>query len=66
MERVRDKTMTRGILLFAFNTPNVNYVEMAVETSKRSNHFLNLPVTVISFSTNLSKRPIRGLDASIK
>jgi hypothetical protein len=48
MERVRDKTMTRGILLFAFNTPNVNYVEMAVETTKRSNYFLNLPVTLIT------------------
>ena len=51
--------MTRGILLFAFNTPNVNYVEMAVETAKRSNHFLNLPVTLITDNVSAKFRTNR-------
>lgn len=40
--------MNRGALLFAFNTDTVDYFSMAVYTAKRINHFLNLPVTVIT------------------
>ena len=36
--------MTKGALLFAFNSPKYNYYEMAVATAKRINHFLDLPV----------------------
>jgi hypothetical protein len=42
--------MSRGALLFAFNTDTVDYFSMAVYTAKRINHFLNLPVTVITDS----------------
>lgn len=45
--------MTRGVLLFAFNSPNYNYVRMAEFTAKRANHFLNLPVTLITDHASL-------------
>jgi hypothetical protein len=40
--------MSRGVLLFAFNSPKFNYYEMAVATAKRVNHFLGLPVTIVT------------------
>ena len=40
--------MSRGVLLFAFNNPKFNYYEMAVYTAKRANHFLGLPVTIVT------------------
>lgn len=40
--------MNRGALLFAFNSPKYNYYSMAVATAKRINHFLGLPVTVVT------------------
>ena len=40
--------MTRGALLFAFNTPKYNYYSMAVYTAKRINYFLDLPVTIVT------------------
>ena len=40
--------MTRGILLFAFNSPEYNYYKMAEFTAKRVNHFLNLPVSIVT------------------
>jgi len=38
----------KGVLLFAFNTDDVDYVKMAHLTSKKVNHFLNLPCTLIT------------------
>ena len=40
--------MSRGVLLFAFNNEKFNYYEMAMATAKRANHFLGLPVTVVT------------------
>lgn len=40
--------MTRGVILFAFNSPMYNYYDMAYHTAKRVGHFLNLPVTLVS------------------
>ena len=45
--------MSKGALLFAFNSPKYNYYQMAVATAKRINHFLNLPVTVITDETSI-------------
>jgi hypothetical protein len=45
--------MSKGVLLFAFNIENVNYYEMAVSCAKRVNHFLNLPVTLITNEQSL-------------
>lgn len=40
--------MTRGVILFAFNSPKYNYYEMALHTKKRVEHFLDLPVTLVT------------------
>ncbi len=44
--------MSKGVLLFAFNS-KFNYYDMAVATAKRANHFLNLPVTLVTDSASL-------------
>jgi hypothetical protein len=45
--------MSKGALLFAFNSPKYNYYEMAVATAKRINHFLDLPVTIVTDKRSL-------------
>lgn len=47
--------MKRGAILFAFNSPKYNYYTMAEHTAKRINHFLNLPVTVVTDKDSLPK-----------
>jgi len=54
--------MTRGVLLFAFNTEKVNYYEMAVITAKRANKFLNLPVTLVTDSDSLPVKQLYTFD----
>jgi len=57
MVGIREQTiMSKGALLFAFNNPKFNYYEMAVATAKRINHFLNLPVTIV---TNAESLPVK-------
>ena len=46
--------MTRGVILFAFNSPEYDYYKMAEFTAKRINHFLNLPVTLVTDTASLS------------
>ncbi len=53
MERVRKQKMTRGVILFAFNSPKYNYYEMAKYTARRVNHFLKLPVTIVTDEDSL-------------
>ena len=38
----------KGVLLFAFNNEKIDYYEMAIATAKRANHFLDLPVSVVT------------------
>lgn len=45
--------MTKGAVLFAFNTEEVNYFRQAEITAKRINYFLDLPVTVITNEDSL-------------
>lgn len=46
----------KGVLLFAFNNDIVDYYNMAIETAKRVNYFLNLPVSVVTdSSTNINE-----------
>lgn len=48
--------MTRGALLFAFNTETVDYYSMAIATAKRIKHFLGLETSVITDrNTNLAQ-----------
>jgi len=57
--------MSKGVLLFAFNTEQVNYYDMAVATSKRVNHFLNLPVTLVTDEWSVPKNPTYTFDNTI-
>jgi hypothetical protein len=49
--------MNRGALLFAFNSPKYDYYKMAVATAKRINHFLKLPVTVVTDEKSVPDLP---------
>ena len=40
--------MNRGAVLFAFNSPSFDYFNVAKIAARRINHFLNLPVTIIT------------------
>jgi acetyltransferase-like isoleucine patch superfamily enzyme len=39
---------SRGVLVFAFNTERIDYVEIAVRCARLAKHTLNLPVTLIT------------------
>lgn len=54
--------MKRGVLLFAFNSSTYNYYEMAEFTAKRVNHFLNLPVTLVTDENSLPEIPKFNFD----
>ena len=45
--------MSKGVLLFAFNNGTINYYDMAIATAKRVNHFLGLPVSVVTDANSL-------------
>ena len=66
MARTRSKKITRGVVLFAFNSPSYNYYDMAVYTAKRANHFLNLPVTLITDNDSVPKKSKYKFDKVIK
>lgn len=57
--------MSKGVLLFAFNSPKFNYYEMAVATAKRINHFLNLPVTIVTDQKSLPITQTYNFDKTI-
>jgi hypothetical protein len=48
--------MSRGALLFAFNSPKFNYYDMAVATAKRINYFLDIPVTIVTDTDSVPKK----------
>lgn len=53
----------KGVLLFAFNTDDVDYIKMAHITAQRVNYFLDLPCTLITDSeTNYKFDQIIYLD----
>jgi hypothetical protein len=39
---------SKGVLLFAFNTDTVDYVNIALQSTRLIHHYLNLPVTVVT------------------
>jgi hypothetical protein len=65
MGRTREKTMSRGALLFAFNSPRYNYYAMAEYTAKRINHFLGLPVTIVTDESSIPNNPNYKFDNTI-
>ena len=54
--------MSKGVLLFAFNSPKFNYYDMAVATAKRINHFLGLPVTIVTDRDSLPDKESNVFD----
>lgn len=54
--------MSKGVVLFAFNNETVNYYDTAVYCAKRIQHFLNLPVTLITDEKSLPDTPTTLFD----
>ena len=48
MERTRKQKISRGVVLFAFNSSKYNYVEMAEYCARRTKSFLGLPTTIVT------------------
>jgi len=48
MARTRKQEISRGVVLFAFNSSKYNYVEMAEYCARRVKSFLDLPTTIIT------------------
>ncbi len=46
--------MSRGAIVFAFNSPKYDYYKMAEYTAKRINHFLDMPVTIVTDEPSLA------------
>ena len=40
--------MTQGILIFAFNNSEIDYVSIAAYAAKQAKKFLNLPVSIVT------------------
>ena len=48
MTNSNESVKSRGVVVFAFNSTNVDYVAIADQTSRLISHNLNLPVTLIT------------------
>lgn len=57
--------MSRGVILFAFNSPKYNYYDMAEYTARRINHFLDLPVTIVTDKSSVPDNPSYTFDNTI-
>lgn len=44
--------MTKGVLLFALNNSEINYIKLAEDSAKRVGKFLNVPVSVVTDRTS--------------
>lgn len=63
MKKSNELEKSRGVVLFAFNSDTVDYVEIADRASKLINHYLQLPITLI---TDISAIPKFAYDKIIK
>lgn len=50
-----EKSKSTGVLIFAFNTATVDYVGLADRTSRLTQKFLNLPITLVTDHTATPK-----------
>jgi hypothetical protein len=48
--------MSKGVLLFAQNNPEIDYVQMAIFAAERINKFLNVPVTLATDNRDYIER----------
>ena len=55
MARIRKQAISRGVVLFAFNSSKYNYVEMAEYCARRASTFLGLPTTLITDAKSAPK-----------
>ena len=55
MARTRKQEISRGVVLFAFNSSKYNYVEMAEYCARRASSFLGLPTTLITDAKSAPK-----------
>ena len=58
--------MTRGVILFAFNSHKYNYYEMAKHAASRAKHFLNLPVTLVTDEDSMPAGEYEHWDKVVK
>lgn len=49
--------MSRGAILFAFNSPTTNYYKMAEFAAKRISKFLDLPVSLVTDKSSVTESP---------
>jgi hypothetical protein len=57
--------MSKGALLFAFNSESFNYYNMAEFAAKRINHYLDLPVTIVTDENSIPNKIIYNFDKII-
>jgi len=48
MGRTKPKTLTQGVLIFAFNNEATDYIAMAAWSAKNIRRHLNLPVAIVT------------------
>ena len=52
MGKSKQKTLTTGALIFAFNNEKTDYVKMATWCAERVRRFLNIPVAIVTDATD--------------
>ena len=55
MGKSKQKALTRGVLIFAFNNEETDYLAMAEWSAKNIRKHLGLPVAVVTDSTDLGR-----------
>lgn len=55
---------SKGVLLFANNTSTIDYVKIATRSQQLIEHYLKLPVTIVSNNTNLIKNQRYSIDSN--
>jgi hypothetical protein len=48
--------MTRGVLIFAFNNSEVDYVKMAAYAAKQTTKYLQVPVSLVTDNVEVAKK----------
>jgi hypothetical protein len=56
MGRFKKTTMTRGILIYAFNNESIDYWKQATWCADRVNRYLDLPVTIVTDKNSQAER----------
>lgn len=56
MKNLKQSEKSKGVLLFATNTESVDYESIAQRSAKLIEHYLNLPVTIVSNTTSIKNQ----------